>query len=141
MFLVKSGEKRPGSLRYRDIGDYLTRQEKLDLVNSGYIDAIDWQVVVPNEQGDWINQRGRQFALFTPLGDKLEQAIFGAFSSGSKSNRDSWVYGFSKKRALGNVEASTERVNVEASRADRQAGPLRSRSAACELVSTVAGRD
>jgi predicted helicase len=73
MLLVKQpGEvpKAGATLRYHDIGDYLTRQEKLCLLadaipapgdTSSIFGALGWTTIEPNEHGDWINQRSKSF--------------------------------------------------------------------------------
>ncbi|WP_216442227.1 hypothetical protein, partial [Arcanobacterium phocae] len=53
--------RRPGAvdharLHYKDIGDYLDRKTKLDLVDQATLGSLDWQKITPNTEGDWINQ-------------------------------------------------------------------------------------
>lgn len=43
----------PCDVLYRDIGDYLSREEKLRIVGDGYLDTVEWQTVTPNLHGDW----------------------------------------------------------------------------------------
>ncbi|WP_420113772.1 DEAD/DEAH box helicase, partial [Pseudactinotalea sp.] len=82
--------------RYRDIGDYLTREEKLAIVASDHLASVEWEPITPNAAGDWINQRGDDFETYQLLGEKSgEDAVFGLFSGGVKTNRDAWVYNFS----------------------------------------------
>lgn len=86
----------PCVLRYHDIGDYLTQQEKLDIVDRfGGIDGMDWHLVRPNAEGDWVNQRDPAFEGFVPLGDKDDgrgKVIFDVYSQGVLSARDAWAY-------------------------------------------------
>ena len=86
----------PCELRYHDIGDYLSRHEKLEIIEGfGSISAIDWQRLHPNDSGDWINQRDPAFDKFMPMGNKeseASQSIFSVFSLGVSTNRDAWVY-------------------------------------------------
>jgi predicted helicase len=100
----------PCELSYHDIGDYLSREDKLAAVEAfGDINAVPWQRIAPNAHGDWINQRDEAFERFVPLGDKSEtptDAIFGIYSLGVVTNRDPWVYGFSRA----SVEAKVERM-------------------------------
>ena len=46
-------------IRYHDIGDYLTREKKLDMVReAGSIAGIeDWQTITPDRHHDWVGQR------------------------------------------------------------------------------------
>ena len=52
----------PCEVHYRDIGDYLTREEKLRIVADGTLATVDWQTITPNSHGDWISQRNDEFA-------------------------------------------------------------------------------
>ena len=101
--LVKGAESNlRGKIYYHDIGDYLTREEKLaKLVAASHGEGFPWQEITPNEQADWINQRQAGFEKFVPLGDidakgKEKETFFTLFSAGLKSNRDDWVYSFSE---------------------------------------------
>src|SRR5690606_16144195 len=64
----------PGVLHYHDIGDYLTQQEKLDIIEGfGSIDAMPWVKLAPNDEGDWANQRDPRFEGFVPLGAREDE--------------------------------------------------------------------
>ena len=98
--LVKDPDDNdPTIISYHDIGDYLSREEKLArLAAFGDVTAVPWIDVVPNEAGDWINQRSELFETFSPLGDKRstgDKAVFSGYSLGVVSGRDAWVYNFS----------------------------------------------
>ncbi|UOT08485.1 DEAD/DEAH box helicase (plasmid) [Rhodococcus opacus] len=92
------GVKNPNHLGscevfYRDIGDYLTREDKLATVADGSLDAIEWQAIIPNAHGDWTNQRNDVFESWPAIGDKSGSApctVFTTYSSGLKTGRDSW---------------------------------------------------
>ena len=85
---------------YHDIGDYLSREEKLNIIrNMGDISnpLMQWVTITPNEHGDWLNKRSEQFKLFTPLGDKDDKKNKKTFfvpyySNGLKTQRDPWCY-------------------------------------------------
>ena len=51
----------PAAIHYYDIGDYLSREQKLEVVGKEQFDEIEWKDVIPNEQGDWINQRSDDY--------------------------------------------------------------------------------
>ena len=66
-------------IHYRDIGDYLTRQQKLEaLTEAVSIKGIsDWQAITPNEHYDWVDQRSEAFSEVLPTwhkGSKGRQA-------------------------------------------------------------------
>ena len=113
MFLVKTGTKpvvRPATLLYRDIGDYLTREQKLETVDTDTIDTIDWQQIAPNEHGDWINQRRETFNSYAPLVGG--SGVLASSSLGTMTNRDSWVYNSSRSKLVDAVKRLTTTVNA-----------------------------
>ena len=101
--LVKNPEKYQGKINkahihYHDIGDYLSREKKLEMVKefgSVLSSAIDWVDIEPNEKNDWINQRLGNFDELLPLFPEKkfsnEQSFFSTYSLGIASARDAWV--------------------------------------------------
>lgn len=89
-------------IHYYDIGDYLSREDKLRIIKQfGSVENTPWTILEPNEHGDWINHRNEMFKDFIPLGDKDDKKNKRTFfvpyySCGSQSNRDSWVYNYSR---------------------------------------------
>lgn len=107
-------------LHYRDIGDYLSREEKLDIIDrEGSIAHTEWEVVVPNEAADWINQRDEKYDTYQPIGDKATKGkpntpgVFQLYSNGLKTNRDPWVYNFSARAVEENVRRMIEFYNSQ----------------------------
>ena len=114
--------KNPKSLHdgcrilYRDIGDYLTREQKLEtLKDAGAISGIsEWQTITPDRYYDWIAQRSDEFARFYPLGSKdtkkgiSDDAVFKLYSNGYKSGRDPYIYNFSHDACAENARRMTE---------------------------------
>ena len=107
-------------LNYHDIGDYLNREEKLELIERfGSIQAIDWQRLCPNTSGDWINQRDPAYDKFVPLGDKENDSnikIFSLNSLGVGTNRDAWVYNYSLQDLRLNMIGTISFYNSEVDR-------------------------
>lgn len=108
--LVKNpnSKNNKANIKYYDIGDYLKKEEKLTLISSFVsIENIEfkWKNIVPNEEGDWINQRNESFETFFQISskDNLRETIFNLNSNGVVTNRDAWVYNFSKISAHTNV--------------------------------------
>lgn len=119
-FLVKNptmkGQK--AIIRYHDIGDYLTREQKLKIVkefSSISSRKLDWQIIESNEKADWLNQRDGLFDSFILLGDKKEnyQKIFTIFSSGDVTARDSWCYNASFYSILHHMGIAIATYNEE----------------------------
>ena len=99
-----------GTIHYHDIGDYLSREEKLKIVEEFHdVTKVPWTILQPDRHNDWINQRNGEFDAFVPLvidgkPTTNKQSFFVISSNGSQSNRDTWVYNFSKNAVLTNME-------------------------------------
>lgn len=99
---------------YRDIGDYLNRDQKLEIIkNSKSFSNTNFESVsiTPNEHGDWVNMRNDAFDEFLPMQpdtkfNEVSKSFFTLNSMGISSNRDAWVYGYSKKKILQNMKAT-----------------------------------
>lgn len=101
-FLVKNPAKagQRATIHYHDIGDYLTREQKLDLVKKfRSVDgrSMEWQIIEPSNRHDWINQRDGAFDSLLPLApekkfDLKAQSFFSIYSAGAKTQRDGWSY-------------------------------------------------
>ena len=117
----KSDQK--GNIHFHDIGDYLTREEKLaQIVEFGSIDGITqanaWQTVTPDQHGDWLNQRDDSFQQYIVLGDKKGNGLclFENFSLGVVTNRDAWCYNPSRHAVETNMRHMIDFYNAEATR-------------------------
>jgi len=107
---------RPTRVHYRDIGDYLTRNEKLRIIrDTGGFEHLDLTMIAPNSAGDWLNQRNVEFASFVAMGAKEaeEATLFAAYSGGLKSNRDAWVYNFSRLAVDTNMRSTIDFYNSQ----------------------------
>lgn len=105
-----------GRIYFHAVDDYLTRDEKLDEVQrSGSITNIEWQMVTPDEHGDWLNFRDDSFTKFTAVrADQDEQYIFNVTSNGVKTNRDAWAYNSDYSTVADNMSRSIDFYNGQA---------------------------
>lgn len=120
-------------LHYRDIGDYLSREEKLEIVDASDVDTIEWSELDPNERGEWLNQSSDVFDTYSPIGDKSRSSngnapIFRSFGRGLEAGRDAWVYNFSEKKLRSNVSTLVE--TFDEARASYQTEPRARRNEA-----------
>ncbi|MFI9556119.1 DEAD/DEAH box helicase [Nonomuraea endophytica] len=121
LILVKDGQQagmdRACALHYRDIGDCLSRENKLLTVGSQSLDTVDWQQITPNSNGDWINQRDERFATFQPLGEKDRggrvEPIFRLHTNGIVTGRDPWSYNFSDAQLKKNMKSMIDFYNSQ----------------------------
>lgn len=123
--LVKNpNSQQQGRIHYCDIGDYLSREEKLAKIASyinvaGIEQAGGWQLITPNQHGDWLGQRAADFEAFIQMGSKgrdTPTSIFSTYSMGVKSNRDDWVYDASRKKLTSRIAQMVSFYNSEADR-------------------------
>lgn len=109
-------------IHYYDIGDYLKREEKLKIISKfGSIENIPWQILKPNQHGDWLNHRNDLFETFIPLApitkSKVDtkdiKSVFITYAIGLASNRDAWVYGYSKNEIEKNMRRMIDFYNEQ----------------------------
>jgi predicted helicase len=116
-----------GKIYLHDIGDYLTREEKLEKIAAfgsiaGISKANGWLPITPDQHNDWVKQRDDSFGRFIVMGDKKEkrkESLFRNFSLGVSTNRDAWVLNSSKRVVASNMAATIDFYNAEVDRFER----------------------
>lgn len=110
--LVKNpNSAKQGQIYFRDIGDYLSYSEKIEAIEefgsiNGLTEAQGWTTLVPDEFGDWFNQRDPNFDNYLVLGEKRDKSartIFDNYSNGLKTNCDAWIYNSSSLAVSDNM--------------------------------------
>ncbi|MYZ51585.1 DEAD/DEAH box helicase [Malikia spinosa] len=123
--LIKNPKaEQHGQIHFHDIGDYLTREEKLDKISqfvgvAGITAADGWQAVTPDEHGDWLKQRNADFGLHVAIGnkdDKKSLMIFQNYSRGVATGRDVWSYNASRASLTKNMKRMIDFYNQEIER-------------------------
>jgi predicted helicase len=118
--LVRKAEPSDCEINYFEFPDYATKDEKLTETSKfRSLEAVPWERISPNEAGDWINQRSSSFESFIPLGNRTksgETAVFCSYSQGLQTNRDAWVYNFSKFKVEQSVSQMLDVYNSEVDR-------------------------
>lgn len=122
--LVKNPEaKEHGKIYFHDIGDYLSQQEKLDIISDfvsikGIKEKNAWQTITPDKHSDWVNQRDDSFDEHMLIGAKkvAEDTIFPLYSRGLETNRDAWCYNYSSKSTFDSVNKLISFYNSEVTR-------------------------
>lgn len=119
MFLIKKGvsekqnkinplNQKKADIKYYNIGDFLSGDKKLMSLQQD-ISFFDFEDIIPDNKGQWLNQTNNDFYEHTALIDKnvknqkvgkaIEQkAIFKLFSLGVLTARDDWACDFDKKQ-------------------------------------------
>ncbi len=120
IFFVKDASVKNSAISYYDIGDYLKREEKLNrLASFENLDSVPFETIIPNDKGDWINQREDGFEKLIALkrDKKLQNpSVFDINSMGVTSGRDPWVYNFSKDALMQNVQKCIDTYNADLKR-------------------------
>ncbi len=118
--LVKNRDsKTQAKIYFKDIGKNLRRSEKLKIVKELHsVNQMkkndEWELIVPNNNYEWINQRDNQFEKFISIISKSkpkELELFNGYSLGVSTNRDDWVINYSPNKARLISESLIENYN------------------------------
>ncbi|MFL0364946.1 DEAD/DEAH box helicase [Pseudobacillus sp. 179-B 2D1 NHS] len=114
VIMVKNSSKDSCSIHYKQVDDYLTRDQKLETLSSWKtISNIDFASIVPNEYNDWTNQRVDKENT-VDIGnkkDKEKTTVFTTYSRGIATGRDSWAYNFSNRDLIQNINRMIDNYN------------------------------
>lgn len=106
-----------GIVHYHDVGDFLTRDEKLERTRSAASSGdIEWMTISPDKHGDWLNQRDDSFYDFAPIGlekNKAPLGLFETWSRGFSTARDSWIYSFGREGVLNQMGRLIDEYEAE----------------------------
>lgn len=120
--LVKNpNSTKRGNIYFCDIGDYLNRTEKLEMIASykSLAGIPSWQTITPDQHGDWLNQRDDSFGEHIVLGGKSrtpELKLFDNYSRGLETGRDAWTYNCSPAKLKKNMAATIACYNSDLQR-------------------------
>ena len=107
----------PAAINYYDVGDYLSSNQKLEVIRKAELREIDWTRIEPNAFGDWLNQRSPKFLNMRPLirqdAQNPGEEIFAISSYGVNSGRDQWVYNSSGPKLRSSIRSAIEFFNGE----------------------------
>ncbi|RYZ93329.1 MAG: DEAD/DEAH box helicase [Proteobacteria bacterium] len=119
IFIKDSNRKGDCEIYYYDVGDYVSKDDKLMAIsNFKSIENVPWTRIVPNSDGDWINQRAPEFETYLEMGNKEDSrnAIFEKYSLGVATSRDVWAYSFDKLGLEKKIKSMIQFYNSEAER-------------------------
>ena len=113
---MKTTKNKKCVIKYHDIGDYITRERKLKIIqNTKSIQNIkNWNVVKPDKHHDWVDQRNDQFTKYASMGTKnkeFKNTIFKIHSLGLATSRDNWAYNSSIKELSKNMKKHIDYCN------------------------------
>src|SRR5699024_2864374 len=106
-------------LYYHDIGDYLSREDKLGILSEAKsVSGLDWLKIIPDVNNDWINQRDVNYSSYRAMADE-NNSIFNLKDIGIVTNRDAWVSNFSDNSLRRNVSSMIDNYNSEVDKLDK----------------------
>lgn len=113
-----SSERKNASIKYKSVLKGMTQREKLTLLQEEDFRDRGWIPIKPDVFGDWIEQRDDSFYEFAPLGiqvgnRRFDTGIFATWSNGLQTNRDNWVYSFSKIKLLSQMNRFIDFYNEQ----------------------------
>ena len=117
--IMTEAPNHKAEIYYYDIGDYLSREQKLDIItNFKSMENLPFTRLTPNEHGDWISQRNDKFGTWISIGDKENKNnkstfFMPVYSRGLATARDSWCYCFSKKQLERQMHLSIDFYNEQ----------------------------
>lgn len=86
-FLIKINKSNKTKIYYKDIGDYLSKNKKLQQLEKEIsLDNVTWNEVTQDEYGDWLDHRKPFPKTFVSLDDIFELQTFGILT-GSDLNK------------------------------------------------------
>lgn len=114
--LVKKpkNNKEKADIFYYSVQDYLKKNEKLEILKNNIMTNFSHNKIIPNEEGDWVNQRNNKFLSFISLVSKNNKNTFFNLSSlGVQTTRDTWAYSYSKAKLEENMKKTIDFYNKE----------------------------
>jgi len=119
--LPKGGTERLPHIYYARVDEFWRKEQKYNFLEQhDNYQTVEWQEITPDKNHIWLTDGLQdEFETFTPLGSKeqkttdqaAEGVIFKTFSNGVKTNRDIWVYNFSRIELTRNVGKTIEAYN------------------------------
>lgn len=118
MLVKNPSSDEHGTIHYHCVGEYLSQEEKLSAVASFRDRDPKWETLEQDRHGDWLDQRDESWYEFAPTGITKMRGPFGLFtiwSSGLKTQRDSWAWSFSKDGVQSQMRRLIEGMDAEIS--------------------------
>lgn len=119
ILVKKPGFNGKATIQYHDIGDYLSREQKLAIIKDfGSVENLPMVTLQPNQHGDWISMRNDRFSNYIPIEaekkfDEKAKSWFNAYSLGIATNKDFWLYNSSVNRLSTNVSGMVDFYNEQ----------------------------
>ena len=119
-----TGLGKQSNIFWHDIGDYLSQNEKFDIINrfksiAGITLENKWRSIIPDEHNDWTKQRDSLFSAFIEISNRDRNGstvIFKTYCAGVQTNRDPWCQNSSETSLLANIKRMITTYNSDLKR-------------------------
>lgn len=110
---IKQKRNKTVDIHYTEIEDYASKQQKFEFLNAESIASLGWRSITPNTYGDWLSWRSDDFVTWPVIGEKkgTSTKVFAVHSAGLQTNRDAWVYSYSKNKLNAQVSELSKNYN------------------------------
>lgn len=128
MFLVKKtpsptektgDEARRCRIGYIELQDDWRKEEKLNWFKNNQLEIIPFLRIEPDKKSNWINLADSDFESLIPLvskdakAGKAKNTVFELYTSTIKTNRDEWVFDFSRQPLIEKIQFFIEKYNAQ----------------------------
>jgi predicted helicase len=91
---------------------------------------LQWEVLTPNEHGDWLSLRNNSFDSLIPFEpakkfDNFSISLFTTYAIGVATNRDAWVTNFSRTEVEKNVMKMIDFYNQQLAESAKESDPTK----------------
>lgn len=119
LFVKNPEAEKQGQVFYHDIGDHLSREDKLKIVKDfrsirGLGAKKGWRQVKPDDHGDWVKQRDDSASAYISIGDKKDKSapvLFETYGGGLKTKRDAWCFNSSRTGLEASIRKTIDYYN------------------------------
>ena len=116
--LVKNKKTSGREIFFCDLINIKKRESKVQFLKkhrsiNGLLSSELFVKITPDESNDWINQGNKRFLSHISIGSKVSRdlSVFKNYSLGMATNRDAWIYNFSKKLLVSNMKKTIDCYN------------------------------
>ena len=138
ILLIKDGSSKH-YIKYHDIGDALTKKEKLDILRNTEVSTLKFNNLSIDNFGDWLNHRDPHYYEYVSLNNKDRNSLVNERLIGFNTNRDAWTFNFSKDDLIKNVNQMINNYNDEVDRLYDDPEPLEHINLKTDFISWSAG--
>jgi len=122
---VRSSKQKDHYLYYYRVPETWRKEQKLAwLAERKSLSGVPWQELKPDTRQSWlVPENADEYSTFVPTIAKESESIFGLCSLGIATNRDEWVYDFSKDGLEEKVKRQIKNYNYEVFRLSQEDEP------------------